>query len=331
MSRNLDQLASLNAVPSNNGSDEQKHNEEELQMFSNTTFFDYDMGRSTDIATTVDELLMQQEKQIQYPQKQQAHEEAGPVAGPSYTSNSHVNVPQQSAPQYASNMERNELPQQQAPKNLPFDFSTLQGFSLAGELPQASLSIYDVDPIFHESHQPASAQHQDQHRLQVQQHQQQQHQHQLQVQQHQHQLLDNPLHYHQHTVAKTPIVQRHEVAENYAPVESAKSQKRLKTESPNSNIDDLASEGNEGLDEEKRRRNTAASARFRIKKKLREQEMEKNHRIMQQRMADQEDRIKQLEMENSWLRNLVVEKNTARDSTTLGRLREELLLKDGQP
>lgn len=310
MSRNLDQLASLNSVSTDNAPEEQKIHEDELQMFSNTTFFDYDMGRSTDIATTVDELLMQQEKQIQYPQKQQLLEETGPVAGPSYTSSSQMDVPQQASPHYSTVLgQHSDLQHEQTPRNLPFDFSTLQGFSLAGELPQASLSIYDVDPIFHESNQPPSTH--------------QQHQHQ-----HQHQNLEKQLHYH-HSVAKPAIVQRHEVADTYATVDS-KSQKKVKTASPDSKLDKFSLDGSAGQDDEKRRRNTAASARFRIKKKLREQEMEKNHKMMQQRLADQEDRIKQLEMENSWLRNLVVEKNTARDSTSLGRLRQELLSKDGQ-
>ena len=41
----------------------QNHNsnqEEDLSIFSNTHFFDFDQGCSTDIAVTVDDLLMQQ-------------------------------------------------------------------------------------------------------------------------------------------------------------------------------------------------------------------------------------------------------------------------------
>ncbi|MCJ1390099.1 hypothetical protein MMC18_002957 [Xylographa bjoerkii] len=61
-------------------------------------------------------------------------------------------------------------------------------------------------------------------------------------------------------------------------------------------------------EEDKRRRNTAASARFRVKKKQREQALEKTAKEMTDRADSLEARITQLEMENKWLRNLVVEK-----------------------
>jgi len=61
-------------------------------------------------------------------------------------------------------------------------------------------------------------------------------------------------------------------------------------------------------EEDKRRRNTAASARFRVKKKQREQALEKTAKEMTDRADALEARIAQLEMENKWLRNLVVEK-----------------------
>ena len=62
-------------------------------------------------------------------------------------------------------------------------------------------------------------------------------------------------------------------------------------------------------EEDKRRRNTAASARFRVKKKQREQALEKTAKEMTDRADALEARITQLEMENKWLRNLVVEKS----------------------
>ena len=62
-------------------------------------------------------------------------------------------------------------------------------------------------------------------------------------------------------------------------------------------------------DEDKRRRNTAASARFRVKKKQREQALEKTAKEMTDRADALESRISQLEMENKWLRNLIVEKS----------------------
>ncbi|OBT46649.1 hypothetical protein VE00_01877 [Pseudogymnoascus sp. WSF 3629] len=62
-------------------------------------------------------------------------------------------------------------------------------------------------------------------------------------------------------------------------------------------------------EEDKRRRNTAASARFRVKKKQREQALEKSAKEMSDKVAALEGRIGQLETENKWLKNLVMEKN----------------------
>ncbi|KAK9704202.1 hypothetical protein K7432_010325 [Basidiobolus ranarum] len=62
-------------------------------------------------------------------------------------------------------------------------------------------------------------------------------------------------------------------------------------------------------EEDKRRRNTAASARFRIKKKLREQTLEKTAKEMTTRAELMEGKVKELEMEIKWLRGLLLEKN----------------------
>lgn len=64
-------------------------------------------------------------------------------------------------------------------------------------------------------------------------------------------------------------------------------------------------------EEDKRRRNTAASARFRIKKKQRDQAIEKAAKEMAERVEALEKKISTLELENRWLRNLLVEKNNA--------------------
>ena len=66
-------------------------------------------------------------------------------------------------------------------------------------------------------------------------------------------------------------------------------------------------------EEDKRRRNTAASARFRVKKKQREQALEKSAKEMSDKVAALEGRINQLETENKWLKNLIVEKNENKD------------------
>lgn len=62
-------------------------------------------------------------------------------------------------------------------------------------------------------------------------------------------------------------------------------------------------------EEDKRRRNTAASARFRVKKKQREQALEKSAKEMNDKVSALEGRINQLETENKWLKNLIMEKN----------------------
>jgi len=66
-------------------------------------------------------------------------------------------------------------------------------------------------------------------------------------------------------------------------------------------------------EEDKRRRNTAASARFRVKKKQREQALEKSAKEMSDKVAALEGRINQLETENKWLKNLIMEKNENKD------------------
>ena len=62
-------------------------------------------------------------------------------------------------------------------------------------------------------------------------------------------------------------------------------------------------------EEDKRRRNTAASARFRVKKKLREQTLEKTVKEVQDKNSKLEAKVSQLEMENKWLKALITEKN----------------------
>ncbi|KAG0222493.1 hypothetical protein BGW41_005999 [Actinomortierella wolfii] len=63
-------------------------------------------------------------------------------------------------------------------------------------------------------------------------------------------------------------------------------------------------------EEDKRRRNTAASARFRQKKRLREQALERTAREMTLKSEALEARVKELEMEIKWLRGLIIEKDS---------------------
>ncbi len=61
-------------------------------------------------------------------------------------------------------------------------------------------------------------------------------------------------------------------------------------------------------EEDKRRRNTAASARFRVKKKQREQAMEKTAKDMTDKVLFLESRVGQLETENKILKDLLTER-----------------------
>ena len=75
-------------------------------------------------------------------------------------------------------------------------------------------------------------------------------------------------------------------------------------------------------EEDKRRRNTAASARFRVKKKQREQNLEKNVKEAQDKHAKLEARIAHLEMENKWLKGLITEKREAKSPEDLQALQQ---------
>ena len=61
-------------------------------------------------------------------------------------------------------------------------------------------------------------------------------------------------------------------------------------------------------EEDKRRRNTAASARFRVKKKQREQALERSVKEATDKNSQLQAKVDQLEMENKWLKNLITEK-----------------------
>jgi len=70
-------------------------------------------------------------------------------------------------------------------------------------------------------------------------------------------------------------------------------------------------------DEDKRRRNTAASARFRVKKKQREQALEKTAKEMTDKATKLEKRVHELELENKWLKGLITEKTSGQEFSDL--------------
>jgi len=81
-------------------------------------------------------------------------------------------------------------------------------------------------------------------------------------------------------------------------------------------------------EEDKRKRNTAASARFRIKKKQREQALEKSAKEMTEKVTALEGRISALETENKWLKSLVTEKHGGREEI-LEKLLKEVTSQEG--
>ncbi|KAI0484327.1 hypothetical protein GGR56DRAFT_613363 [Xylariaceae sp. FL0804] len=67
-------------------------------------------------------------------------------------------------------------------------------------------------------------------------------------------------------------------------------------------------------EEDKRRRNTAASARFRVKKKQREQALEQREKELADKVSNLETKIKTLETENKWLKDIVMGKTGSGES-----------------
>jgi len=95
-----------------------------------------------------------------------------------------------------------------------------------------------------------------------------------------------------------------------APSSSAGTKRKADSVSSPQNIEDAS---RVAAEEDKRRRNTAASARFRVKKKQREQALERSAKEMSDKVSALEGRINQLETENKWLKNLITEKNESKD------------------
>lgn len=252
-------LANLNSVePIDYGSSSNSHQTDDLGIFANTKFFDFDTERNTDVSV-VDELLMSQEKQLQ--EKRARCEGLSPE-------------------------DQHHQPQQQHMTEFSqLDFNSLGQFSLAEGLPNAQL--------------PQQPHHQPHHQSTV----------APQLPQQQHFIPQS---------ASTPSTSSHQ-----SPSEDTQDTKRRRTSRQSSTVPDT--ENRAAAEEDKRRRNTAASARFRIKKKQREQEMEKNAKMLQEKVQSLESKVSQLEMENKWLRNLVVEKNEARDVSSLLDMKNKVL------
>lgn len=93
------------------------------------------------------------------------------------------------------------------------------------------------------------------------------------------------------------------------PRESQSGPSRRKTEPAESRHETPEDQSRVAAEEDKRRRNTAASARFRVKKKQREQALERSVKEINDTNAKLQTKVEQLEMENKWLKALITEKN----------------------
>lgn len=99
------------------------------------------------------------------------------------------------------------------------------------------------------------------------------------------------------------------------------------THGPNGRVLSFEEASRLAAEEDKRRRNTAASARFRIKKKQREQALERSAKELAEKVTMLEGRISALETENKWLKGLVTEKHGGREEI-LERLLKELVAQE---
>ncbi|CZT20329.1 related to regulatory protein cys-3 [Ramularia collo-cygni] len=90
-------------------------------------------------------------------------------------------------------------------------------------------------------------------------------------------------------------------------------------------VEHLEESSRVAAEEDKRRRNTAASARFRVKKKQREQALEKQTKEMSDKVSALENKVSQLEQENKWLKGLITEKSDGKalDIALEARLKKE--------
>jgi hypothetical protein len=112
-------------------------------------------------------------------------------------------------------------------------------------------------------------------------------------------------------IAPAPPQPLSETKVTISPVQSKTASKKRRLSVAVKETTDNEEEVTEAMEEDKRRRNTAASARFRMKKKLREQALEKTAKEMTLKAEALEKRVIELEKEAKWLRALVVEKDPA--------------------
>ncbi|KAH7030449.1 hypothetical protein B0J12DRAFT_316632 [Macrophomina phaseolina] len=254
-------IQDLNTVPTPQELQQPQDNfglDDDLSLFTNTEFFDFDLGTSLPEASQAPSL-----DNFDPHAEERAQRRNASIA-------SYGGQPPQPQPQ----------PQQQQDKNMDFNF-TGEFQSLDFSFPVGGLP----DPNFQHQPNPYPVQHQN------------------------------------GTSTSSPIS---------ATSPTASGSKRK--------FDGLTPQSTQGLsveeisrlaaEEDKRRRNTAASARFRIKKKQREQQLEKTAKEMTDKVSSLESRVAQLEMENKWLKGLITEKNDGKNTSEFAELYRKFIGND---
>lgn len=106
----------------------------------------------------------------------------------------------------------------------------------------------------------------------------------------------------------------------------------VKTESSGALLGDLLDENepemgaNSNSSDMKRKRNTAASARFRVKKKMKEQQMIQQTKDLQEKVQALEKKLKTVEMENKCLKSLIAQQNEKRNTDWLEQIKKRSII-----
>ncbi|KAK9471387.1 uncharacterized protein V1510DRAFT_381113 [Dipodascopsis tothii] len=253
-----------------------EHKQEDLSLFTNTQFFDFDMGRSTDVSVAMADEEDDSGKKY-----------AASVNAEKQNSHAHDVSPSSQASPAAPIAKKDG---QKVPAVLDF-LSDYNSFNypmnlLPGQIPQSSVEHVGSSPMDKPVAHPGM-----------------------------YASMFHDAAANGHPSGKFPSGSVHHMQQynstQMAGVPSVSGVKRgSDTMSPMPGTPEESSRI--AAEEDKRRRNTAASARFRIKKKQREQAMERTAKELQDKVQQLEGKIMQLEMENKWLKNLVVEKNSAK-------------------
>ncbi|KAI5949545.1 hypothetical protein KGF54_005422 [Candida jiufengensis] len=98
------------------------------------------------------------------------------------------------------------------------------------------------------------------------------------------------------------------------------------TTSQTSTTNNSISSATQAANDDKKKRNTAASARFRIKKKQKELEMEKKSKELEEKVEILEKKLKTIEMENKCLKNIIFQQNEQKNNDLLETIKQRSII-----